>query len=72
MAAFPARGELQFIDANGNVVKTLTDPTLLNGPWGLTVNDQGNTVTLFVSNALSGTITRITLSISGARSRLRA
>ena len=63
----PGQGTLQFLDANGHVVKTLTDPNLLNGPWGLTVNDQGGTVELFVSNALSGTITRIDLSISGGQ-----
>jgi hypothetical protein len=60
----PGQGSLQFIDRNGNLVKTLTDANLLNGPWGLTVNDQGNTVQLYVSNALSGTVTRINLSIA--------
>jgi hypothetical protein len=59
----PGQGSLQFIDRNGNLVKTLTDAALLNGPWGLTVNDQGNTVQLYESNALSGTVTRINLAI---------
>src|SRR5262249_8928416 len=61
----PGQGSLQFIDSNGNLVKTLTDANLLDGPWGLAVNDQGNTVQLFVSNVLSGTVTRIDLSIQG-------
>jgi predicted outer membrane repeat protein len=61
----PGAGSLQFIDGNGNLVKTLTDANLLNGPWGLAVNDQGSTVQLFVSNVLSGTVTRINLSIQG-------
>ncbi|HZY86770.1 MAG TPA: SdrD B-like domain-containing protein, partial [Gemmataceae bacterium] len=59
----PGPGSLQFIDKNGNLVKTLTDANLLNGPWGLAVNDQGSSVQLFVSNVNSGTITRINLSI---------
>jgi hypothetical protein len=59
----PGQGSLQFLDKNGNLVKTLTDANLLNGPWGLAVNDQGSSVQLFVSNVNSGTITRINLSI---------
>jgi hypothetical protein len=61
----PGAGSLQFLDGNGNVVLTLANANLLNGPWGLAVNDQGSTVQLFVSNVLSGTVTRINLSISG-------
>jgi hypothetical protein len=49
--------------ANGQIVATLTDPHLLDGPWDLTINDQGNQVQVFVSNVLNGTVTRIDLSI---------
>jgi uncharacterized protein (TIGR03118 family) len=56
-------GSLLILDSNGHVVTTLTDSTLLNGPWDMTVNDQGNKAQLFVSNALSGTVTRIDLTI---------
>jgi hypothetical protein len=68
----PGRGSLQIIDNNGNVVKTLTDANLLNGPWDLTVNDQGSKVQIFVANvskgvsataAPNGTVTRIDLKI---------
>jgi hypothetical protein len=59
----PGAGALQFLDRYGHVVKTLTNATLLDGPWGLVVNDHGSTVQLFVANVLSGTVTRIDLSI---------
>jgi hypothetical protein len=41
----------------------LSDPQLLDGPWDLTVNDQGNKAQVFVSNVLNGVVTRIDLSI---------
>ncbi len=59
----PTQGSLLIIDKTGNLVMTLTDPNLLNGPWDMTVHDMGNTAVLFVANANSGTITRITLAI---------
>jgi hypothetical protein len=70
----PGQGSLQVIDSNGNLVTTITDPNLLDGPWDFTVNDQGATAQVFVSNvskgvsasaAPNGTVTRIDLSISG-------
>jgi hypothetical protein len=57
------QGSLQIIDKNGNVVKTLSDPSLLDGPWDLTVNDQGARAQVFVSNVLNGVVTRIDLAI---------
>ncbi|HZU35033.1 MAG TPA: TIGR03118 family protein [Gemmataceae bacterium] len=54
---------LMFLDSNGNLVANLTDNTLLNGPWDLTINDMGNTAQVFVANVLSGSITRIDLKI---------
>jgi hypothetical protein len=56
-------GSIQIIDRFGNLVQTLTDPALLDGPWAATVNDQGNTAQLFVSNVLNGTVTRINLEV---------
>jgi DNA-binding beta-propeller fold protein YncE len=52
---------LLIIDRRGNLVATLTDPNLLDGPWDLTVNDVGNRAQVFVSNVLNGTVTRINL-----------
>jgi DNA-binding beta-propeller fold protein YncE len=41
----------------------LTDPALLDGPWDLALNDQGTTAQVFVANVISGTVTRLDLSI---------
>jgi uncharacterized protein (TIGR03118 family) len=57
-------GSLLIIDSSGKLVGQLTDSAMLQGPWDLAVNDQGgNTAQVFVSNVLSGTVTRINLSI---------
>jgi hypothetical protein len=57
------QGSLIILDSNGNVVTQLTDSALLDGPWDLAINDRGSTAQVFVSNVLSGTVTRIDLSI---------
>src|ERR1700688_4846760 len=36
------QGGLLIIDKNGNLVTTLTDANLLNGPWDLTLVDEGD------------------------------
>jgi len=58
------QGSLLVIDKNGNVVTTLTDPNFLNGPWDLTVKDEGGFARVFVANALSGTVTRLDLTVT--------
>jgi uncharacterized protein (TIGR03118 family) len=55
-------GALLVLDANGKLLETLTDPTL-DSPWDLTINDKGNTAEVFVANVISGTVTRIDLSV---------
>jgi hypothetical protein len=55
------QGALLIIDRHGNLVTTLTDPTLLDGPWDLTIDEEGNHAKVFVSNVLSGTVTRINM-----------
>jgi hypothetical protein len=57
------QGSLLILDKSGHVVTTITDSVLLDGPWDLTINDQGSTAQVFVSNALNGVVTRIDLSI---------
>jgi titin len=59
------QGSLQVLDKNGNLVKTITDMNLLNGPWDLAANDKGATVQVFVSNVNLGIVSRLDLSISG-------
>jgi uncharacterized protein (TIGR03118 family) len=56
-------GSLMILDSNGKVVETFADNQLLEGPWFLALNDEGSTAQVFVSNVLSGTVTRIDLRI---------
>jgi hypothetical protein len=58
------QGSLMFLDKNGNLVKTLSNAEFLDGPWDLTINDEGHSAQLFISNVLSGTVVRIELSIN--------
>ena len=58
------QGSLQIFDRKGNLVTTINDSTLLDSPWDLTINDQGSFAQVFVSNVLSGTVTRLDFTIS--------
>src|SRR5215471_6972111 len=54
-------GKLLILNRNGNIVETLSDATLLDGPWDLTISEEGDHAAVFVSNVLSGTVTRLDL-----------
>lgn len=57
-------GGLLILDSNGNEVMELSDSALLQGPWDLTIHNVDAThAQVFVSNVLSGTVTRIDLTI---------
>ena len=58
-----APGSLLILNSQGSIVTTLHSPSLLDGPWDLTIHDQGSQAQVFVSNVLSGTVTRIDLTI---------
>jgi sugar lactone lactonase YvrE len=58
-------GSLLVLDANGTLVTTITSSVLIDGPWDLTVNDQGSNVQVFVSNVLAGTVSRIDMTFAG-------
>ncbi len=62
----PGQGSLQVFDRNGNLVATWNDPQLLDSPWDLTIRDEGSTAQVFVSNVLSGTVTRLNLTIGSS------
>jgi hypothetical protein len=69
----PSSGSLLVINPEGRLVSELKDPTLLAGPWDMTVISeptppQTSNVTVAVSNVLSGTVARIDFNIgdSGA------
>jgi uncharacterized protein (TIGR03118 family) len=57
------QGSLLIINRNGKVVTTFSDSLFLDGPWDLTINDQGSKAQVFVSNVLSGVVSRIELTI---------
>jgi uncharacterized protein (TIGR03118 family) len=57
-------GGLIILDSFGNHVGELSDSALLQGPWDLTINNVSPTeAQVFVSNVLSGTVTRIDFKI---------
>ena len=57
------QGALQFPDKNANVVKTLTSTRFLDGPWGLTINEEKDFAQVFVANVLSCKVTRADIRI---------
>ena len=60
-------GSIMVLDKNGNFVTNLDsnpDPNMLNGPWDMTINDMGSSAQVFVSNVLSGTVSRFDVSLA--------
>jgi hypothetical protein len=57
------QGSLLIVSSKGGLVDTLTSSSLLDGPWDLTVQSNGNSALVFVSNVLSGTVTRLNISV---------
>ncbi len=62
-----SHGSLILLNRFGTQVASFTDPALLDGPWDLAVVDRGATAQVFLSNVLSGTVTRLTLSLSARK-----
>jgi DNA-binding beta-propeller fold protein YncE len=59
-------GTLQVVDRAGKLVATLTDHAFFDSPWGLTVHDLGDTAQIFVANVLSGTVSRLDVTVSAS------
>lgn len=60
-------GGLMLIDRHGTLLGMLTNAKMLNGPWGMAVNDSGaGFAQIFVSNVENGSITRIDLTYTPA------
>ncbi len=57
-------GSLLFLDRNGNPVAPSPYANQLDGPWDLTIDDQGDHALVFVSNVNTGTVTRLNLTVS--------
>ena len=51
-------------DRKGNLIMEWSDPALLDGPWDLTLHEENGAAKIFVSNVLSGTVTRLDLGVS--------
>src|SRR5215472_16640594 len=62
-----SQGALQVIDRHGKLVQILCNSTFLDSPWDLAINDNGNQAQVFVSNVLSGTVSRIDLAVSPSK-----
>lgn len=59
-------GNLLVINAAGQQVQTITDQNFINGPWDMTLFDAGGgTIYAFVTNGLTGTVTRLNMTLSG-------
>ncbi|MDP9173260.1 MAG: hypothetical protein M3O30_05265 [Planctomycetota bacterium] len=59
-------GSLIVLDKNGNQVASFTDSSLLGGPWDLAINDEGSSANVFVSNVLTGTVSRLDLKVTSS------
>ena len=61
-------GVLSVLDPNGNFLGTFGTPSVVNGPWGMAIHDTGNGVSgsarVFLSNVLSGVVSRFDISYS--------
>jgi len=65
-------GSLMILDKNGNIVTTFAASSLIQGPWDMAINDKGSSANLFVSNALTGAISRLDLKISDTSVSLKS
>jgi hypothetical protein len=63
--AITGGASLQVIDRNGNLVGSpIIDSTFLDSPWDLTIDDDGDSAEVFVSNVVSGTVSRLDLAVN--------
>jgi hypothetical protein len=56
-------GSLLVLNNQGQLIQTINSP-VIDGPWDMTVVDQGDRAIAFFSNALSGTVGRIDFAVS--------
>jgi hypothetical protein len=61
-------GSLLVLNKNGQQVASLTNK--LDGPWDLTIVDEGSLAFVFVSNVLNGTVTRLDLAVTPSSVRV--
>lgn len=63
MAATAKPGTILVLNSQGKLVQVLSG-TEIDGPWDMTVVDRGDTATIYVANALNGTVSRIELAVT--------
>lgn len=63
-AMIAAPGSLIAIDRHGHQIGNLVSSSTLDGPWDLTVYEGEGRSLVFVSNVLSGTVTRLEVSVA--------
>lgn len=66
-ATEPTAGSLLVLNRHGALVNTLQNGTLLDGPWDLTIHEDGDQAQVYVSNVLNGTVTRLNVALNAAR-----
>jgi hypothetical protein len=62
-ASTAGQGSLLVIDRYGNLVTTVTNASLLDGPWDLAIYEHASSAQIFVSNVLNGTVSRVDVSL---------
>ncbi|HYK35827.1 hypothetical protein [Alloacidobacterium sp.] len=58
-------GSLLVINNQGKLVQTITSPDI-NGPWDMALVDRGDHAIAFISNAISGAVSRLDFAVSPA------
>ena len=59
-------GGLLVLNSSGTVVGNFTSSTTLDGPWDMTVADSGKSAKVFISDVLSGTVSRTNVKLTGS------
>jgi hypothetical protein len=57
-------GSLMVFDRKGKLLGSLVDTQIIDGPWGMAINDNGKFAQVFFSNVLSGTVIRMDVEVS--------
>lgn len=64
--ATASAGSIQVITRQGQLLGSISDPTTVNGPWGMAIYQKGQGLaSIFISNVLNGTISRLDISENG-------
>jgi hypothetical protein len=58
-------GSLLVINNQGQLIQTITSPEI-QGPWDMTLVDRGSQAIAFITNGLTGTVSRIDFSVSAS------